>query len=81
MTCAQQAGLHMKIDAIRETNAVGTSVTVRKAAYCDMHTPADSDAVRSLWETISILLKFTLTLIFFSLDLSSQKNKVCSYKL
>lgn len=48
MTCAQQAGLHMKIDAIRETNAVGTSVTVRKAAYCDMHTPADSDAVRSL---------------------------------
>ena len=47
MTCAQQAGLHMKIDAMRETNVNGTSVTVRKAAYCDMHTPADSDAVCS----------------------------------
>ncbi|XP_064081395.1 bromodomain-containing protein 1-like isoform X3 [Macrobrachium nipponense] len=44
VTCAQQAGLHMKIDAVRETSANGTSVTVRKAAYCDMHTPADSDA-------------------------------------
>ncbi|XP_063845225.1 bromodomain-containing protein 1-like isoform X2 [Scylla paramamosain] len=44
VTCAQQAGLHMKIDAMRETNVNGTSVTVRKAAYCDMHTPADSDA-------------------------------------
>lgn len=45
VTCAQQAGLHMKIDAVRETSVNGTSVTVRKAAYCDMHTPADSDAV------------------------------------
>nr|XP_053641088.1 LOW QUALITY PROTEIN: peregrin-like [Cherax quadricarinatus] len=44
VTCAQQAGLHMKIDAVRETSVSGTSVTVRKAAYCDMHTPADSDA-------------------------------------
>ncbi|KAK7082225.1 Bromodomain and PHD finger-containing protein 1, partial [Halocaridina rubra] len=44
VTCAQQAGLHMKIDAVRETSVNGTSVTVRKAAYCDMHTPADSDA-------------------------------------
>lgn len=35
----------MKIDAVRETSVNGTSVTVRKAAYCDMHTPADSDAV------------------------------------
>ena len=47
MTCAQQAGLHMKIDAVGETSATGTStsIIVRKAAYCDMHTPADSDAV------------------------------------
>lgn len=52
VTCAQQAGLHMKIDAVRETSVSGTSVTVRKAAYCDMHTPADSDAVcGSYWGT------------------------------
>ncbi|KAF2354546.1 Bromodomain [Trinorchestia longiramus] len=43
VTCAQQASLHMKIDAIRETSVAGTSVTVRKAAYCDMHTPHDAD--------------------------------------
>uniref|UniRef100_A0A2P2I9J7 Peregrin-like n=1 Tax=Hirondellea gigas TaxID=1518452 RepID=A0A2P2I9J7_9CRUS len=43
VTCAQQASLHMKIDAIRETSISGTSVTVRKAAYCDMHTPHDAE--------------------------------------
>ena len=48
VTCAQQAGMHMKIDAVRETSSTGTSFTVRKAAYCDIHTPLDSDAVRSV---------------------------------
>lgn len=51
VTCAQQAGLHMKIDAIRETSVNGTSVTVRKAAYCDMHTPADSDALDEIMDS------------------------------
>ncbi|XP_042204766.1 bromodomain-containing protein 1-like isoform X2 [Homarus americanus] len=51
VTCAQQAGLHMKIDAVRETSVNGTSVTVRKAAYCDMHTPADSDALDEIMDS------------------------------
>ena len=45
VTCAQQAGMHMKVDAVRETSSTGTSFIVRKAAYCDIHTPVDSDAV------------------------------------
>jgi hypothetical protein len=37
------AGLHMKMDTVRESSAAGLSVTVRKTAYCDVHTPHDSD--------------------------------------
>lgn len=48
MTCAQQAGLYMKIEPIRESclgPSTGVpSISVRKTAYCDMHTPADSDS-------------------------------------
>ena len=34
----------MKMDTVRETSANGSlSVTVRKTAYCDLHTPQDSD--------------------------------------
>ena len=43
VTCAQQAGLFMKIEPIRETGINGTSVSVRKTAFCDVHTPADKD--------------------------------------
>ncbi|XP_043247226.1 bromodomain-containing protein 1-like [Amphibalanus amphitrite] len=50
VTCAQQAGMHMKVDAIRETSSTGTSFIVRKAAYCDIHTPIDSDAKPQLDE-------------------------------
>lgn len=34
----------MKIDAVRDSPNNGPSVSVRKAAYCDVHTPADSDS-------------------------------------
>ncbi|XP_070559775.1 peregrin-like [Ptychodera flava] len=40
VTCAQQAGLYMKMEPVRETGANGTTVSVRKTAYCDIHTPA-----------------------------------------
>ena len=33
----------MKMDTIRESSAAGLSVTVRKTAFCDVHTPLDSD--------------------------------------
>ena len=33
----------MKMDTIRESSAAGLSVTVRKTAFCDVHTPHDSD--------------------------------------
>ena len=44
VTCGLLAGLHMKMDTVREPSAAGSlSVTVRKTAYCDVHTPLDSD--------------------------------------
>ena len=43
VTCGLLAGLHMKMDTVREPSAAGLSVTVRKTAYCDVHTPSDSD--------------------------------------
>ena len=48
----------MKIDAVKDSGGNGPSVSVRKTAYCDAHTPADSDckpnvgAESSLGETI-----------------------------
>ncbi|KAK7871739.1 hypothetical protein R5R35_014013 [Gryllus longicercus] len=48
VTCAQQAGLYMKMDTVRDTStAVGLDpgpVLVQKTAFCDTHTPADADA-------------------------------------
>lgn len=43
VTCAQQAGLFMKMEPIRETGIHGTSISIRKTAYCDIHTPADAE--------------------------------------
>jgi len=44
VTCGLLAGLHMKMETVREAGPGGTSITVRKTAFCDQHTPADSDA-------------------------------------
>ncbi|XP_064607465.1 peregrin-like isoform X2 [Liolophura sinensis] len=48
VTCAQQAGLFMKIEPVREPSATGTALSVRKTAYCDVHTPADSECTPML---------------------------------
>ncbi|NWU07829.1 BRPF3 protein, partial [Cephalopterus ornatus] len=39
VTCAQRAGLFMKIEPTRETSINGTTFTVRKTAYCESHSP------------------------------------------
>lgn len=44
VTCGLLAGLHMKMETVHESGPGGTSITVRKSAFCEQHTPADSDA-------------------------------------
>lgn len=39
VTCAQKAGLFMKIDPIRETGTNGTTFSVKKTAFCENHSP------------------------------------------
>ena len=46
VTCAQQAGLFMKIEPVRDANtpsSAGATVSVRKTAFCDTHTPANME--------------------------------------
>lgn len=42
VTCAQQAGLHMRMDTVRDDRAAsaGQPIVVQKTAYCDAHCPA-----------------------------------------
>ncbi|XP_064156702.1 bromodomain and PHD finger-containing protein 3 [Anguilla rostrata] len=44
VTCAQRAGLFMKIDPVRETNVNGTTFSVKKTAFCDAHSPPGKGA-------------------------------------
>ncbi|XP_045150680.1 bromodomain and PHD finger-containing protein 3 isoform X3 [Echinops telfairi] len=46
VTCAQRAGLFMKIEPMRETSLNGTIFTVRKTAYCEAHSPPGATAAR-----------------------------------
>ncbi|MBN3288872.1 BRPF3 protein, partial [Polyodon spathula] len=39
VTCAQRAGLFMKIDPVRETSVHGTTFSVKKTAFCKAHSP------------------------------------------
>ncbi|NXS96565.1 BRPF3 protein, partial [Jacana jacana] len=39
VTCAQRAGLFMKIEPMRETSINGTTFAVRKTAFCESHSP------------------------------------------
>ncbi|KAM9855935.1 bromodomain and PHD finger-containing protein 3 isoform 2-T2 [Aulostomus maculatus] len=45
VTCAQRAGLFMKIDPVRETNINGTTFSVKKTAFCEAHSPPGQDTV------------------------------------
>ncbi|XP_055686305.1 bromodomain-containing protein homolog [Lutzomyia longipalpis] len=44
VTCAQQAGLHMRMDTVRDkvTGNEAQPIIVQKTAYCDAHAPAGS---------------------------------------
>ncbi|XP_038197487.1 bromodomain-containing protein 1 isoform X2 [Arvicola amphibius] len=39
VTCAQKAGLYMKMEPVKELTGGSTTFSVRKTAYCDVHTP------------------------------------------
>ncbi|XP_014677681.1 PREDICTED: peregrin-like isoform X2 [Priapulus caudatus] len=43
VTCAQQAGLYMKMEPVTKDTPNGTHFTVRKTAFCDAHMPVDGD--------------------------------------
>uniref|UniRef100_A0A3B5B9D2 Bromodomain and PHD finger-containing protein 3-like n=1 Tax=Stegastes partitus TaxID=144197 RepID=A0A3B5B9D2_9TELE len=45
VTCAQRAGLFMKIDPVRETNVNGTTFSVKKTAFCEAHSPPGQESV------------------------------------
>lgn len=48
VTCAQQAGLHMRMDTVRDNSTAfnpDQPVIVQKLAYCDAHTPAHVDCL------------------------------------
>ncbi|XP_006520899.1 bromodomain-containing protein 1 isoform X5 [Mus musculus] len=39
VTCAQKAGLYMKMEPVKELTGGSATFSVRKTAYCDVHTP------------------------------------------
>lgn len=43
VTCAQLAGLHMKLEPVSDLSPGGTAYGVRKTAFCDVHAPADAN--------------------------------------
>lgn len=53
VTCAQQAGLHMRMDTVRDDRAAcaGQPIVVQKTAYCDAHCPAVKGADGSVVAT------------------------------
>ncbi|XP_017781417.1 PREDICTED: peregrin isoform X2 [Nicrophorus vespilloides] len=41
VTCAQQAGLYMKMDTVKDSGGDSQPVLVQKIAYCDIHAPPE----------------------------------------
>ncbi|EPY72875.1 BRPF3-like protein [Camelus ferus] len=60
VTCAQRAGLFMKIEPMRETSLNGTIFTVRKTAYCEAHSPPGQVGVGGSLKGVSKKNKMTL---------------------
>ncbi|XP_075051754.1 bromodomain and PHD finger-containing protein 3 isoform X2 [Mixophyes fleayi] len=62
VTCAQMAGLFMKVEPLRETGLNGTTFTVRKTAYCEAHHPPytqQKDSSKSCLEDVNDQDKLT----------------------
>ncbi|XP_034027873.1 bromodomain and PHD finger-containing protein 3 isoform X2 [Thalassophryne amazonica] len=45
VTCAQRAGLFMRIDPVRETNINGMTFSVKKTAFCETHSPPGQESI------------------------------------
>lgn len=43
VTCAQQAGLHMRMDTVKDSTNDVHPITVQKVAYCDAHCPTNGN--------------------------------------
>lgn len=41
VTCAQQAGLHMRMDTVKDNTNAAHPIIVQKTAYCDAHCPTN----------------------------------------
>ncbi|XP_075455926.1 bromodomain-containing protein 1 isoform X5 [Ascaphus truei] len=40
VTCAQKSGLYMRMEPVKEVTGSSTTFSVKKTAYCDVHTPS-----------------------------------------
>lgn len=45
VTCAQQAGLHMRMDTVKDNTNAAHPIIVQKTAYCDAHCPTGGSSV------------------------------------
>lgn len=61
VTCAQQAGLYMKMEPVKKSGENGVTITVKKEAYCDVHTPANASPRHNKFNGQAVsYLKFSL---------------------
>lgn len=62
VTCAQQAGLHMKMDTVKDNNDPAHPIIVQKMVYCDVHNPKSGCGDISSLEAEKSKQKFRLKL-------------------
>lgn len=51
VTCAQQAGLHMRMDTVKDNSNAAHPIIVQKTAYCDAHCPTGSSSAAAVGVT------------------------------
>uniref|UniRef100_A0A914VRT5 PHD-type domain-containing protein n=1 Tax=Plectus sambesii TaxID=2011161 RepID=A0A914VRT5_9BILA len=61
VTCAQSAGLYMRVESRKSPTKSGDdAVTVRKFVYCDLHAPAVDDVDEDGYDMRDSLEPFSL---------------------